>query len=428
MITLSRGGEKSVRRSPISWFREWQLWTLPRSAVCFILSVEALTIALTVTVTVTSDSRPGVPSHFLLLAGMGILYGEAADRIERFKRYLGSDRIWSNHKSVWAFAGALSLPAGYAAMLLMLVYAHHLLLCHRHRSARPHRLMFTTTTMVLATLAASWVLGLAGGSLFNGGLLSALTTLGALAVFPVVNLGVLIIGMGLASKPNRLRTLLPDRESVGFEMMTLGLGLVTALFVLHMPWLTPLVLGLLTGLHRSSLVKELQVAASTDSKTGLLNFSAWQERSREGLSRAARAGVPVSVVLVDLDHFKRVNDTHGHLVGDRVLREVASALRVELRGHDLLGRFGGEEFVALIEGPSLHQVTEIAERIRLCIAATTIADTPVTASVGVAHCPRPHGVGVEQLLEVADSSLYTAKRAGRDRVDIATYATTALAS
>ncbi|WP_127784417.1 GGDEF domain-containing protein [Rhodococcus sp. X156] len=427
MITQSGIGD-SAPRSLITWFREWQLWTLPRSARWFIVGVELFTVGLTVFITVDSEQRSGVPSHFLLLASMGILYGEAADRIERFKRYLGSDRIWSNHKSVWAFAGALSLPAGYAAILLMLVYGHHLLLCHRHRSARPHRLMFTTATMVLATLAASGVLNLAGGSLFNGGLLSAVTTLGALAVFPVVNLGVLMAGMGLASRPTRLRTLLPDRESVGFEMMTLGLGLVTALFVLHMPWLTPLVLGLLTGLHRSSLVKELQVAASTDSKTGLLNFTAWQERSREGLSRAARARVPVSVILIDLDHFKLVNDNHGHLVGDRVIREVAGVLRVELRGHDLLGRFGGEEFVVLLEGPTLRQATEIAERIRACIPASSIAGTPVTASVGVAFCPRPHGVTVEQLLEVADTSLYAAKRAGRDRVEIASHTPTSLAS
>lgn len=100
---------------------------------------------------------------------------------------------------------------------------------------------------------------------------------------------------------------------VGFELITIVLGVVTAEFMLHTVWLTPVVLTLVAALHRSSLVKELQVAATTDPKTGLLNVPAWRERAAQGLSYAAREHTPVAVILVDLDHFKQINDTHGML-------------------------------------------------------------------------------------------------------------------
>ncbi len=201
--------------------------------------------------------------------------------------------------------------------------------------------------------------------------------------------------------------------------MTLAVGFVTAELVLNMPWLTLVALGVLAGLHRSSLVKGLQVAASTDAKTGLLNLTTWQDRAKQGLSRAARANQPVAVVMIDLDHFKNVNDTHGHLAGDRVLCRVADALGVELRGHDLLGRFGGEEFVAFLEGPTAEQTVEISERLRHCIASITTTATPsVTGSIGVAYCTPPRQANLADLLQVADTALFQAKAGGRNRVDI----------
>ncbi len=127
----------------------------------------------------------------------------------------------------------------------------------------------------------------------------------------------------------------------------------------------------------------------------------------------------MAVVLIDLDHFKDVNDTHGHLAGDRVLHEVATAMGVELRGHDLLGRFGGEEFVAFLEGPTADQTAEISERLRQRIASIAITDTTaVTGSIGVAYCTQPRQASLTNLLEVADTALYKAKAGGRHRVDL----------
>ncbi len=413
------GAGDSARPSLVGRVLRWPLWAMPRLALCYILAVELVTLVLMgVTLAHTHIAATDF-GRFAVLGGLSIFYAEAADRVERFKRYLGSDRIWSNHTSVWAFAGVLLLPAAFAAVLVVVVYAHYLLLGHRRQSARPHRVVFVAATMVLATFAASGVLGLLGVDGLSSGLTAALATVGAFVIFPMTNLGVLISGRALAAKTTRISSLLPDRDTVGFELMTLILGVFTAGLVLHTPWLTPLVLGVLAGLHRNSLVKSLRVAASTDAKTGLLNNAAWQDRAEQGLSRASRANQPVAVVMIDLDHFKNVNDTHGHLVGDRVLHEVATTLGVELRGHDLLGRFGGEEFVAFLEGPTAEQAVEISERLRHCIASITTTDTPsVTGSIGVAYCTPPRQANLADLLQVADTALYQAKAGGRNRVDI----------
>ena len=421
MITQNDPGGDLRRLSPVGRVRRWSLWSLPRLALSYILIVELVTVCLMTAA--LRDTRLSLLDlgRFAVLGGVAVLYAEGANRLEQSKRYLGHERIWSNHTSVWAFAGVLVLPGAYAAVLVVLVYAQHLLHGYRYHSVRPYRTVFTTATMVLATLAAAAVLHLGvGGGLGDSGLPAALTILAAAVIFPMLNLGVLLGGMALATKPARIMSLFPDRNTLGFEATTLVLGLLTAEVVLHTLWLTPVVLVVFAGLHRSSLVKGLQVAASIDVKTGLLNSATWQDRARQGLSRSARAHQPVAVVMIDLDHFKDVNDTHGHLAGDKVLCEVADALRVELRGHDLLGRFGGEEFVAFLEGPTLEHATDISERLRQRIATlTTIDALVVTGSVGLAHCTQARNTSLEDLLHMADIALCKAKSAGRNRVDIA---------
>ena len=411
--------DESRRPSVSARVRRWALWSLNRPALAFILAVEFAALALPVLTLAHAGFAASDVAPFVLLLAMGVGYAEAADRIERLKRYLGSDRIWSNHTSVWAVAAALVLPAGLAAMMVAAIYGHVLLLGRRHQSVRPHRILLTAAAMMLATVAGSEIAGVISGiGVPRGGLTAALLTVAAVLVFFIVDLVVMLAGMFLAVRPPRLTALLPSREVVSFETLTQLLGVVTAEFVLHTPWLTPLVLGLVAVLHRSSLVKELRVAATTDPKTSLLNAAAWRDRVGQALSRAARERVQVAVLLVDLDHFKLINDSHGHLVGDAVLREVAGCLRREMRDHDLVARFGGEEFVAFIDGQSaVVQAVGVAERLRDRIATLELPDgIHVTASIGVAHTT-PSGAGaLDELLEGADQSLYDAKAAGRDRV------------
>ena len=179
-------------------------------------------------------------------------------------------------------------------------------------------------------------------------------------------------------------------------------------------------------LARSLPPDELLAAARTDAKTGLANVTFWREVADAELARARRAGRPLSVLLVDIDHFKQVNDRHGHLFGDTVLVAVADALRAATRPWDLVGRFGGEEFVVLLAEVDLATAAEIAERIRGQVAALRCpldlpgpdgAAVSVTVSVGAAVCAPT--AGLPAALEAADAALYRAKAEGRDRVRLA---------
>ena len=191
-----------------------------------------------------------------------------------------------------------------------------------------------------------------------------------------------------------------------------------------------LVLPPLIVLHRAVLVRHLQEAASTDAKTGLLNAAAWQDRAERVLGGRAREG-GAAVLILDLDHFKLVNDRHGHLAGDTVLSSVGAALRAEVRDNDLVGRFGGEEFVIMLPGHEgmaydRAELEAVADRIRRRIDALRVEiatpDGPLTVddlsvSIGGATFPQD-AHDLDRLLEVADSALYAAKRAGRNAVRV----------
>ncbi len=147
-----------------------------------------------------------------------------------------------------------------------------------------------------------------------------------------------------------------------------------------------------------------------DGLTGLLNHRACHERLREALA----VGDPVGVVLLDLDHFKVINDAHGHAEGDRVLAATAERLRSVVRGGDTVGRLGGEEFVLILPGADVHAAEDCAERARAALAELTVRGRPLAASAGVAAAPTD-GVDAAVLLENADAALYWAKRTGRGK-------------
>lgn len=164
--------------------------------------------------------------------------------------------------------------------------------------------------------------------------------------------------------------------------------------------------------------ERLQVEAARDPLTGLLNRRALQAQAARLLSEAAASGRPVSLLLLDLDHFKAINDTHGHAAGDAVLRGVADVLAREIRRGDLACRWGGEEMLAVLKDCDLASAEERALRLRSAIAAAAPGALPglrVTASIGVSAFPE-HGPGLDDLTKRADKALYVAKRYGRDRV------------
>ena len=165
---------------------------------------------------------------------------------------------------------------------------------------------------------------------------------------------------------------------------------------------------------------ELRFVAEHDALTKLWNHGAILEFLEQEISRARRAGSSVGVLMVDIDHFKRINDTYGHPAGDAILKEVAQRLGLGTRNYDWVGRYGGEEFMVLLPDSSAETVAICAERLRAAVASTPMSalgnEINVTVSVGAAlHT----GSGNEDILHFADAALYRAKNSGRNRVEFA---------
>ena len=168
---------------------------------------------------------------------------------------------------------------------------------------------------------------------------------------------------------------------------------------------------------------ELERISRTDGLTGLYNRGYLEERFTGEFERSKRYRSALACLMFDIDHFKRLNDGHGHPFGDRVIRGTAELLRSTLRDIDLVGRYGGEEFVALLPETAPGEARRVAERVRERIAATPYEapngeSVRVTISIGVANYPSPSIVGRDDFLRAADDALYKAKQAGRDRVAV----------
>ncbi len=181
----------------------------------------------------------------------------------------------------------------------------------------------------------------------------------------------------------------------------------------------------LQRLHKALVDSSAELArvAHTDALTGLPNRRAMTDLLEARLRRARGSGRPVAVVLLDIDRFKAINDEHGHLAGDEVLRQVATRLRAALPAAAEIGRWGGEEFLAVVDDCSLSAAREIAERLRAALAdqPLDVSGKPlaVTASFGVASLPAPSADAIDPLVGAADHALYRAKNGGRNRVEAA---------
>jgi diguanylate cyclase (GGDEF)-like protein len=188
-----------------------------------------------------------------------------------------------------------------------------------------------------------------------------------------------------------------------------------------------LILGVLSGLTFVLLVAErlrleLERMATLDSLTGIYNRRTFTDLVERELARAGRAGSSVALIVIDLDHFKMVNDRYGHVAGDAVLRSFVATANAALRKQDLLGRYGGEEFCVVLPGASPPEAVLIAQRLRESVEAhpVHVADRPIryTISAGVAHSNRA-GLDLDSLVRDADEALYRAKNRGRNQVSLA---------
>lgn len=398
--------------------------------VAYILTVDVVAMALLAGVIAAIPVQSQDLFRFLLLVGGAVLHQEAVRQIEiQRERTVGSGLL-PNLKSLWIFAAVLSVPLPLVFAVTVVVYLHS---WYRIRPGRLYRKLFSAATMVLAPAAAAAVLQLVapnGYPIIPHGLPGLAALIGAGTAYWLVNFG-LVVGAVLMSDPMQ-----PTRQALGnpsdqvVVAASLGLGVALAAMLAWQPWLIVVLMITVIALHRALLLPHFQQAARTDSKTGLLTVGFWHEVAGREIERARRLAEPLGVLMLDLDHFKSFNDRMGHLVGDQLLRAVADELRAATRPYDLVGRFGGEEFVILLPGVGTTQIEPVADRIRLrisrlCVSVHGPHDRPVTVdgisvSIGAAVCP-DDGNGLDRLLLAADGALLAAKAAGRDRVRLATH-------
>ena len=173
-----------------------------------------------------------------------------------------------------------------------------------------------------------------------------------------------------------------------------------------------------------ALQEDLYIRATNDSLTQVANRGSIMEILAHEVKRSQRDMKPCSLIMLDLDHFKQVNDTHGHQVGDEVLVEIARRLKAAVRGNDTVGRYGGEEFLITLTGCGLENAMTVAEKIRAIIADTPMSAAtgplPMTASFGVTSTQLFQQSDADALLSAADAALYRAKALGRNQVAQAT--------
>jgi diguanylate cyclase (GGDEF)-like protein len=397
------------------------MWALRRPAIVTVLTVEVITIGTTAAIwNWTPIEHHDLVIFGVLLAG-SIVHMESVRGIERIREQARATAPLVNLTAVWTFAAILLLPPLLAVSVSVVTSAHMRLRVARRDTFRT---VYSAAALILATEAAAAVLnvGLPHGT-YPGLPASwqgvALIVLAGLVRW-FVNYGLIVVIILLSSPSS------PGKDALGsfndniVEVAALSLGAVTALVVSHDIWYLLLILPPLLVLHRSLLMHQYETAARTDAKTGLANAAYWSQMARAELARAERYETAVGVLMLDLDHFKKINDTYGHLTGDEVLKAVADALKKETRDYDLVGRFGGEEFLVLLPGIKPHELRTVAERFRGCIGAVvvnapeTYDRVPVTASAG-AICFPDGGSDLDELLLAVDAALYEAKHSGRNQ-------------
>jgi diguanylate cyclase (GGDEF)-like protein len=410
--------------SPLARLRSWDLWATPRAMLAFVLAIDAVMFLVALCLIINTAPVASDVVRLGLLLGLWVVFEELSNRIARLRVRLATYGH-VDMTSVWTFAGALVLPPSLTVLLCVVVLGYAWLRHERHSGMRAYRQVFGAAVVIGSCLTAHLVLNLVGPGLdFSGQALRTIAAIvAAMLAYAAVNFLVLFCAIYLAVRPVKLAELLENRQDVTLEFATLCLGGLTALALAYQPLMAVLVVPPLFVLQRSVLTKQLEIAATTDSKTGLLNAATWQHMAQRELARAHREREAAALLIIDMDNFKLVNDTYGHIAGDAVLRAVAECLARELRQYDAIGRFGGEEFVAMLSGVDELTAVGICERIRqqvqlLEVSAPVEDQLPLrglSASIGISCFPE-HGTELEDLLHAADSALYAAKRAGRNRV------------
>ncbi len=419
-------GRQTSRQTPWAWLRGWPMWKLPRPLPAYLITVQAIAVAAIAVAATHTQPRGRDLLLALVLTGCGVALVETTRRVGQ-----PTGRVIKDLTSAWSLPMALLLPPIYALLAPIPLMA---LSQWRVRAFAVHRRSFGAAAIAISLGAASLIYhtqfaGVASSHRAGGEQVVAFAL--AIGVCTLVrwavNLALVVVPITLTDPRVRWWQLVCDRDSVQSDVVEMCLGILVTLLVALDPVLVLFALPPVLMLQRAMLQVHLVAAARRDVKTGLLNAAAWDREATEEVARADRTGEPLAVLLLDIDHFKRVNDSFGHLAGDRVLVALADTLRAYLRPYDVAGRFGGEEFSVLLPHTSQAEAERVAERLRRRVASLVVAidDIPgaiaevvqVTVSIGVATFGGSR-VGLTELLAAADLALYRAKADGRNQVAV----------
>jgi diguanylate cyclase (GGDEF)-like protein len=406
--------------------RDWPWWQLPPLLRWYVATPITAWVAVAIILAMRTDWRSSDLLLFGLLAACGSISSASTPR----SAYTKGNSVTRDFSSIWVLPTAILLPPIYALVVPIPFVAVMQLWVHR---GVVYRRVFTAAVTGLSYAAASWVFhsipaSFAGTSVGSG--THALTWCLAVAACEILGSRAhhfLILAAVKMSDPSvRILQVDLNREALQGLFVEIDLGVLITLAVALSPALVLIAMPTVLLIRRFLVFPVLVAQSRVDSKTGLLNVSTWEAEAEVELSRASRTQSPLAMALVDIDHFKAVNDTYGHLVGDKVLKSVAQALTSHLRDYDRAGRFGGEEFVLLLAQTSENDACRIAERLRSHIEGMEVPvnDRPnaptvsLTISIGVTAMEPGETHELTDLLAAADSALYHAKQTGRNRIAV----------
>ncbi|HVX46128.1 MAG TPA: diguanylate cyclase [Mycobacteriales bacterium] len=417
----------SLRRRRESLSR-WPLWRLSPQLLALIIAVDSVGIAALVLSVAGFTSRSGDWAVFGALLACALASAEMSRKLGR------PSGVVKDLASAWTLPMIFLLPQLYALLAIGALRIH---MHYRLRRTAPHRSVFTAASVAIGMVAAGQLFyhlaphgtTLAGWTYPHGAAVG--WALLCAAISATINSTLVIMAVWLSEPGSITWRQFLNAETRMLDAVEISSGILVTVVRLVNPYLLPVMLIPMLVLQRSLMHDQLRSQARLDAKTGLLNAGTWNREAEREILAAGRRKSQAALILIDLDHFKRVNDTYGHLVGDQVLRAVAGVLTDQVRRSDLVGRFGGEELCLLLPdtGPARSRV--VAERLHQQIGALVVDPAEettsgsgslppirVTASIGVALLGID-GNDVTELLAAADAALYRAKHLGRNRTCLA---------
>lgn len=411
--------------SLIASVRNWMIWRLPVAARLLVLAVVASYVALTAVGVSSIDVTPRALITELVFATATVASIEISVRLAwpRTRR----DRLSRDFLGVWLLPISILLPVPYALVAVLVPYSYLQL---QASNRQPVKILYNLAAAGLAYGSAALTYEIASGAtrgaLHVDGIVGSprhmAALLAAAAACWVVNH--LLVGgiVAFTAGKNAVVEFLHNREGLTIDVVDMAVGVVAAILWVANPFSLVLLLPPVL-LMQHQLFSGLRQAVRTDLLTEVANPQFWRETAAREIERASASGSHLALLMVDIDHFKQVNDKHGHLAGDDVLTTVARTISKALRPGDLVGRLGGEEFAAILAGQNLLDAEGAAERLRSQVADVRVRSDrgewiSVTVSVGVAELS-VSGSDLHQLLDAADTALYAAKRAGRNQVRVA---------